>query len=129
MENLDFLKKILTTEHEYWIVAKRTSFNDCGRFKRGNDHILIITIPTSVRRGLKSEEILLDDVYKLFNSSIDQNIFLDNDYPPFQRSISWYDVYTGFPITKKIKEFTIEAMLLGSNDIYEYKKILDEKYS
>jgi hypothetical protein len=125
MENIDFLKQILMSDAEYWVVAKMVETNSMGRMERNKDDIMLISIPRQTRRNLKYEEITLADLEKLRNADVD-NIFLNNSYPPFQYGVTFWKVYLGFPITKNIRGFMIDALALVSDDIFEYKKLITE---
>ena len=110
---------------EYWIVAKKTEYRDCFETKRGKDQIVFISIPKDIKRGLKYEEITLQEVEKLHNAYIEQNIFINTDYPPFQQYITFRDIYKGYPIEYKIKEFMLKALDLKSSELYEYKALIE----
>ena len=109
---------------EYWIVARKTEANEYGRLVRKEDQIIFIAIPKDIKRGLKYEEITLQEVEKLHRSYVDQNIFINCDYPPFQNYISFHDIYKGYPIEHKIKEFMLKALELKSNELYKYKDLI-----
>ena len=125
--NIDFIKEILMSTAEYWIVAKKTEYRDCFETKRGKDQIVFISIPKDIKRGLKYEEITLQEVEKLHNAYIEQNIFLNTDYPPFQQYITFRDMYKGYPVEYKIKEFVLKALDLKSDELYEYKVLIEAK--
>ena len=117
--NIDFIKEILMSTAEYWIVAKKTEY------KRDKDQIVFIAIPKDIKRGLKYEEITLQEVEKLHWACIEQNIFINTDYPPFQQYITFGDMYKGYPIEHKTKEFLLKALDLKSNELYEYKALIE----
>ena len=125
--NIDFIKEILMSTAEYWIVAKKTEYRDCFETKRGKDQIVFISIPKDIKRDLKYEEITLQEVEKLHNAYIEQNIFLNTDYPPFQQFITFRDMYKGYPVKYKIKEFVSKALDLKSDELYEYKVLIEAK--
>jgi hypothetical protein len=125
--NIDFIKEILTSTAEYWIVARKTEYRDYMKMKRGEDHIIFIAIPKDIKRGLKYEEITLQEVEKLHRAYMEQNIFINTDYPPFQQYITFKDVYRGFPIEHNIKEFMLKALALKSNELYKYKELLESE--
>ena len=112
---------------EYWIVAKETEYREDFETKRGKDQIVFIAIPKDIKRGLKYEEITLQEVEKLHNAYIEQNIFLNTDYPPFQQYITFRDMYKGYPVEYKIKEFVSKALDLKSDELYEYKVLIEVK--
>ena len=123
--NIDFIKEILMSTAEYWIVAKKTEYREDFEMKRGKDQIIFIAIPKDIKRGLKYEEITLQEVEKLHNAYIEQNIFLNTDYPPFQQYITFRDMYKGYPVEYKIKEFMLKALDLKSSELYDYKALIE----
>lgn len=123
--NIDFIKEILMSTAEYWVVAKKTEYREYFETKRGKDQIVFIAIPKDIKRGLKYEEITLQEVEKLHFAYIEQNIFINTDYPPFQQYITFRDMYKGYPIEYKIKEFMLKALDLKSNELYEYKALIE----
>lgn len=123
--NIEFIKEILMSTAEYWIVAKRTEYREYFETKRGKDQIVFIAIPKEIKRGLKYEEITLQEVEKLHRAYIEQNIFINTDYPPFQQYITFRDMYKGYPIEYKIKDFMLKALELKSNELYEYKALIE----
>ena len=123
--NIDFIKEILMSTAEYWIVARKTEYREYFETKRGKDQIVFIAIPKDIKRGLKYEEITLQEVEKLHNAYIEQNILINTDYPPFQQGITFRDMYKGYPIEYKIKEFMLKALDLKSNELYEYKALIE----
>lgn len=126
MKNIDFLKEVLMSDAEYWIVAKEVTVAEFGKSVRKNDHIMFITIPNGIKRGIKYEEITLQELDKLKNSYCEQNIYINTDYPPFQQNVSFYDIYKGFPVTHKIHQFMFDALSLASDEIYKYKELIQE---
>lgn len=123
--NIDFMKEIIMTTDEYWVVARKTIYRENFDTKRGEDQILFIAIPKGIRRGLQYEEITLKDVETFYNSFLDRNIFLYPDYPPFQDYIPFRDVHTGFPIKNNAKEFLIKALELKSDNLNDYKALIE----
>ena len=123
--NIDFIKEILMSTAEYWIVAKKTEYRDCFETKRGKDQIVFISIPKDIKRGLKYEEITLQEVEKLHNAYIEQNIFVNTDFAPFQQYIAFRDMYKGYPIEYKVKEFLLKALDLKSDELYKYKALIE----
>lgn len=123
MDNIRFLKEVLMSEEEYWIVARKNYASQYGEMKQTSDDVLIITIPYEIRRGLAPENILLSDAEKLQSIEL-PNIFVSNEYPPFQRGITMYNIYNGYPIKDNIKEFMMKALALGSKDLYDYAELL-----
>jgi len=124
MKNVDFLKEVLMSNAEYWIVAKEVKVNRGFRSERERDHIMFISIPKDIKRGLKYEEITLQELEKLNRSYCEQNIYINTDYPPFQLYGTFSDIYIGFPVTHKIREFIINSLALGSDAIWEYKQLI-----
>jgi hypothetical protein len=123
--NIDFIKEILMSTAEFWIVAKKTEYTEYFETKRDKDQIVFIAIPKDIKRGLKYEEITLQEVEKLHRACIEQNIFINTDYPPFQQYITFGDMYKGYPIEHKTKEFLLKALDLKSNELYEYKALIE----
>jgi hypothetical protein len=123
MQNIDFLKDIITTEHEYWVIAKRNTAQEYGRSVRIKDSIYLIDIPYDLKRGVPEDEILLKDLETIRSSCFDQNISISEPYAPFQRCMCFYDVYKGFPILGDVKKFLIKALELGSDEIYNYHEM------
>ena len=124
MDNIDFLKEVLMSVSEYWIVSKENEATEYGEFKRIDDDIILISIPQNIRRGLKYEEITLQEIENLRDSYCDQNIFFTNDYPPFQTGQTFYHIYKGYPVEKDIKQFVINALPLKSCDLFDYKELI-----
>ena len=110
---------------EYWIVARKTEYREYFETKRGEDQIVFIAIPKEIKRGLKYEEITLQEVEKLHSAYIEQNIFINTDYPPFQQYITFRDMYKGYPVEHNIKEFMLKALELKSNELYGYKALIE----
>lgn len=123
--NIDFIKEILMSTAEYWIVAKKTEYREYFETKRGKDQIVFIAIPKNIKRGLKYEEITLQEVEKLHSAYIEQNIYINTDFPPFQQFLTFSDMYKGYPIEYKIKEFLLKALDLKSDKLYEYKTLIE----
>lgn len=126
MENIDFLKKILTSGCEYWIAARRESVNMYGRLERSSDSIWFIAIPIeeNIYLSKTEDEILVKDIERLRSLYV-HNIAISKDYPPFQHGISLYNFYDGYPVKENHKEILKKALELGSNDIYDYRKLLE----
>ena len=122
---IDFIKEILMSTDEYWIVAKETSIRQYFETKRGDDQIIFIAIPSDIKRGLKYEDITLKEIEKLHNSYVNQNIFINLDYPPFQNYTSFSGIYKGYPVNYKIKDFIVKAFELKSNELYNYKDLIE----
>jgi len=123
--NIDFIKEILMSTAEYWIVARKTEYREYFETKRGKDEIIFIAIPNDVRRGLRYEEITLQDVEKLHSAYVEKNIFINTDFPPFLQYTTFSDMYKGYPVEYKIKEFLLKALDLKSNDLYDYKALIE----
>lgn len=125
--NIDFLKEVLTTEYEYWVVAKEEHKYEYSKSVRDKDSILFIAIPNNVRRGLKYEEITLKDIEVLNRSDADQNIYLSEDYSPFQRHIKFSGFYRGYPVKSDYKNALKELLELKADSIYEYDEFLKNR--
>jgi len=124
---IDMLKKILMSEEEYWIVARKETAREYGHTVRLKDLILFIAIPHETPRNLKYEELTVAEVEKLDRAYIEQNIPINSSYPPFQRGITLYDVYEGYPIRGALaRQMLIEALALHSDEIYDYKNLIEK---
>lgn len=122
--NTKVLEKILTTDEQYWIIRKdenSTGFNA----QKFTNSIIMCTIPENIKQGKKREEITIVDLEELQGCN-HTNIYLNSDTPPFQLFQNFYRVTDCYPITCNKKEFLIKALLLDSDDIWDYKKIIDE---
>ena len=124
MDNIDFLQKILMSEAEYWIVAKADEYYH-GKGARNPDDIIFIAIPRGTRRGLKYEDILLQDIEKLKSAPIDTNVFLNSDYAPFQIGQTLYSVYQGFPIETSIRRVFEQVLSVKYDSLYKYQELYD----
>ena len=122
--NISILEKILTSEHEYWILKKNndTYGINAHSFKPS---VVMCVIPQKIKQGLKREEIKLIDLEKL-QSSYFFNIFLNEDYAPFQDGQDFYNITKAYPIPSNQKEFLTKALNLNSDDIRDYKNLIDE---
>lgn len=124
MENIDFLKKILMSDSQYWIVARKVMKREYLKYVRDKDEIIFIAIPDDIKTGLKYEDIKLQDLEKLY-SSYCHNIFINEYFPPFQRYISFNNIYDGYSLEDVDQQkFLIKALELKSNNLYDYKKII-----
>lgn len=128
--DMTLLKEIMASNDEYWIVAKRTHYRECFRFKQGEDDILLIGIPSELRELIIGEmnidDLTIGKAKKIINIDVDTNIFLSDDYPPFQKGFVFGDFYKGYPIVKvRCQDFLRKALELKSHDIEQYKVILD----
>lgn len=123
MTNLNFLKAILMSTDEYWVVAKKNEYhNVVDRGRRDKDSVILTVIPYSLNRGVPESEILLCEIEKLRSSEL-INIHINESYAPFQHGMSFYDIYTGYPIKGDVKEFLIKALELKSNSIHDYEAL------
>lgn len=127
MNNIDFLKQIITTEHPYWLVARESWISEYGSRKRLPDEAWFICIPLSIRRGVAPKDILLSEVEKL-NYMETQNIALSEPYSPFQTGITFCNLTQGYPILKDSKDFLIKALAFEGKDFWSYKKLLDQHH-
>lgn len=125
MDNIDFLVEVLQSKYEYWVVAKKNEYRQFMEFKRGKDNIILTAIPLDIPREKKRDKILLSELENLNNINM-PNIFLNDDCPPFQLGITLRNIYMGFPIKSNVKKIMIKLLKLDSNDIYDYKKIIEE---
>ncbi len=53
------------------------------------------------------------------------NVFINEDFPPFQCYINISEMYIGFPVFRNQKKFLIDAVALNSDKIYDYEKLID----
>lgn len=127
MENLDFIKKILTSNSQYWVAARKEYAYDRGRFKPLEDSVWVICIPHTISLNQKPNEILLQDAEGLSNCEV-HNIAISEPFAPFQHGIYLNKFYRGFPLEGiiNIKEFMVRALRLASNDIFLYEEIIKE---
>ncbi len=126
MDNINFLSKILSTKHEYWIVAKKNEYNTISRKSRDKDSIIFISVPINIKIGVEYNDIKLVDLEKLQKANIDCNIFLNDNYPPFQMNQNLYNIFDGHPIESKQKLCLMKALELDSDNLWDYKKLIDE---
>jgi len=127
MDNISFLTEVLTTDHEYWVVAKKCMASNYGRYERIKDQVIFIAIPSKIERDIDRDCIKLTDLEKIQSEEITGNIFLSDDYTPFQHCQNFHSIYIGFPIPdKEVNNFLRKAILFKSDDIFQYKKIIDE---
>lgn len=134
MDNIDFVQEMLSSPHEYWVVAKATQYREYGSTKRGDDDILLITLPRSIDRETAIEDLPLKEVRELLDTKIDTNIPLSNGYAPFQYGYSLGNFYRGFPLDfdkfnepkPTIKALLIRMFELESHSLDDYKKLLEE---
>ena len=116
------------SESEYWLVGKMDYVNRFGTMERIDDQILIVSIPMDIRRGLDRKDIMLSDLEALSRANVD-NIFLNEDYPPFQRYQTLNDVYVGCPIVftnGNTKNLLRDLLAINSKRFYDYKKVVDD---
>ena len=84
----------------------------------------MITKRTRLGYGVSANGQEKSKLEKLKGSYCEQNIYINTDYPPFQQYVSFYDIYRGFPVTHKIKQFMLDALALGSDEIWKYKELI-----
>lgn len=124
MNNNSFLSRILQGNATYWVIVKREIYAHLPQ----KESIWFFAIPDGLSVGLKYENILLKDVEELGDKHILQNIPLSDPYPPFQYGISLHDAIDGFPIESgSIKEFIAKALIVGTNNLEDYRKLLDPR--
>ncbi len=121
--NVRVLEQILTSDVEYWIFKKRNT--DCHNIEF-RPSIFMAVIPINILRFDNREDIKLIDLEGLVRVCLDGNIFLNEDYPPFQMGQDLHDVIEVYPIICNSREFLIKAMQLKSDNIRDYKNIIDE---
>ncbi len=123
--NIRILEEILRSTCDYWLIGKEIE-------KSGNtfkQDVLFVSIPDKIRRGIPYKDIKLVDLKELHNANLDGSIFLNNDYPPFQRHQTLYDVNDIYPIERKHKEFLILALNNPRDNLLEYKKMYEDLIS
>jgi len=114
---IETYSKILQSNSEYWLI-ERVEYH-------GANSIIFCAIPHSVTLGIKKEDIKLSDLEALDRCQI-TNVFLNKDFPPFQLYQQLGDVRDAFPVTGNIKEFLKKAIQIDSNNIYDYKELIEE---
>ena len=77
-------------------------------------------------KKLKYGEITLEDIERIERASIPNNIYINKPYPPFQYSVTFHDVYDGFPIKENAREFLNKIINLKNSFLHEYEKIYKE---
>ena len=122
--NISVLEKILTSDEEYWVLRKDNEGYGIN-LQKFKPSIIMCVIPIEIKQGLKKEDIKLIDLEKL-QSFYFSNIFLNEDYAPFQSSQSFYNITDAYSIPCYQKEFLIKALDLQSDDIWDYKCLIDE---
>lgn len=121
----NFLKQILQSNSEYWVVAKKDSRRNGGVDESLPDDIIFISIPQHLINK-KYEDIKLSDLEELDSLRDISGIHLSKSYTPFQYGISMYRCYKGFPVEKKIREFIEKVISLRNNNLYYYEDIYKE---
>lgn len=125
MENISFLKQVLTSGKEYWVAARREYVNRYGTMESEPDSVWLICIPYKISTDYKIDDLLVKDVEELYRAEV-QNIALSNNYPPFQCNITMRDFHVGFPLEGDFREFLTKALTCGSNKLDDYQKIWAE---
>lgn len=124
MNNISFLKKLLTSNARYWIVARHEYINQYGERTRQPDSIWFIMIPDKFEVSMIPDEILVKDLEELYYSHID-NISISDNFTPFQRHLSLSDFYTGYPIHDNHKDILTRALLMaGDTNIHAYENLI-----
>jgi hypothetical protein len=126
MDNISFLKEILTSSSQYWVAAKKEKIYSFGEYKTVGDSVWIICIPHNISLFQNENEILLKDIEALASCEV-HNIALSEPFAPFQHGVTLLNFYKGFPLEKvvDIKKFMIQALECRSDDIYAYEKIIE----
>lgn len=125
MENIDFLKKILTSGCEYWIAAQK-EYKNYREFERAPDTIWFICLPYDLQIDINqsNDTILLKDLEKLQRTTV-INIPISEDVPPFQAGVSLHNFYKGYPIKgEHAQEILKKALYLKSTNIYDYETLI-----
>lgn len=128
MNNLEIVTEILTSDCQYFVIAKKTYYREYLENKRGDDRIIMILISQDINTNLSREYIKLTDIEKLNSIYFDANIYLNTDFPPFQFGTNLYDVYDIIPVRNNHKKIMTESLLLKSNNFCDYKKLI-QKYN
>lgn len=125
MDNISFLKQVLTSGKEYWVAARREYVNRYGTMEREPDSVWLICIPYKICTNYKMDDLLVKDVEELHRTEL-HNIPLSVNWPPFQYGITMRDFHTGFPLDGDFREFLIKALQCGNNILDDYQKIWAE---
>lgn len=120
--NNNLLTEILTSDYEYWLVAKKCAIRDCMEDVRVADDIILIRIPDSISRNLKYGDIRLKDLEGLGECEITENIFINKNYSPFQQGITLKGAYRIAPITDT-KKFLTAALTMVSDHFSDYMNL------
>jgi hypothetical protein len=118
MRNAEFLARILSSHSTYWCI--------CFRYDGAMSHefitVALVAMPPSVQ-FTKEEDIKFNDLKTLRTLDL-PNVFLSENYPPFQFSINLYNAHDGFPIECNVKSFLKDAINAEpKKDLYYYKQI------
>jgi hypothetical protein len=116
----NYLETILKSKGEdYFIASKRTDYASGGGFRRGDDEIWLISIPTSIHYDTNVRGLTIREVDKINATPIEGNIPLSVSYTPFQWGITIGSFYRAYPV-KATREFIRKAWSLNSKDIWDY---------
>jgi hypothetical protein len=124
--NNNLLIEILTSDYEYWLLARKCTIRDCMEDVRVKDDIILICIPDNIRRNLKYEDIRLKDLEELGKCEITENIFINKDYTPFQRGFTLDRVYRISPIVNS-KKFLAAALATVSDNFSDYLDLMTKQ--
>jgi len=118
--NVTMLSQILMSKEGFWIGQKENYFNHSDR------SIIMFVIPSAIRRGMNEDEIRIKDLRNLEYTVLDGNVFLCEDFPPFQQQQKLLDIEIVTPVTCNKQEFLKQALNLDSNNFAVYEKLIEE---
>lgn len=122
MKNADFLAKILSSNETYWVVQ----FRMIGASSHEFVSVAMVAFPASVHLSTNESDIRYIDLKSLQRLEL-PNVYLSEDYPPFQYNITLYDAHDGFPVTANKKKFLQIALnAKPTKDLYFYKELHNE---
>ena len=113
--NLDFIKEILTSEFEYYLVSMVGVKSVMNNYV---DKVILIRLPDSIltqkyilqKNKLDVGDMKLEDIEIINYTIIESNIYLTDMFPPFQNNvcvnrIHWYQGLDG-----DIRQFMVDAL-------------------
>lgn len=119
MKNADFLAKILSSHETYWVIQ----FRMIGASNHEFVTVAFVAMPTSVHLDTKEDDIRYKDLRDLQRVEL-PNVYLSEDYPPFQCNITLYDAHDGFPVICNKRNFLRAALNMSrTKDLYDYKAL------
>lgn len=119
--NIDFLKKILTTDAQYWIAARKENISEHS--------VWIICVPVDkFPTGQSINDLLLRDIEALATCEV-QNICLSDRFAPFQMGLTMNSFFDGYPIGEDVKDFVVKCLNHTGKRLWDYKALWDEHVS